>query len=123
MKKVLFGIILVLLILLTMQLFSKDTNIDKKGEADLSWNQSDEKNLRGYMVYYGESPRTDDCPNGGYKNKIDVGNTTNYKIEKLENGKTYYFSVTSYNQEGKESCFSEEMHKKISINFLNKIIK
>ena len=79
--------------------------------------------MKGYKVYYGENPRNGNCPSGGYENKIDVGNVTNYKVKKLANNKTYYFSVTSYNQAGKESCFSKEMHKEIKIKFLDKIKK
>jgi len=124
MKKISLTILIILLILiLGWQFFLKDANIKLKGEALLSWNQSMEKDSKGYKIYYGEKPRTDNCPSGGYKNKIDVGNVTNYKIKKLENNKTYYFSVTSYNQAGKESCFSQEMHKEISIKFLDKINK
>lgn len=122
-KKLLIIIIIFLILVLSWQFFLKDANMDARGEATLSWNSSAEKDLKGYRVYYGENPRNNDCPKGGYKNKIDVGNVVNYKINKLENNKTYYFSVTSYNQAGKESCFSEEMHKEIKINFLDKIKK
>lgn len=122
-KKSLIVIIVFLMLILVWQFFLKDFKIDTTGEATLSWNQSEEKNLKGYRVYYGENPRNSSCPKGGYDKKIDVGNITNYKINNLENNKTYYFSVTSYNQSGKESCFSEEMHKEIKINFLDKIKK
>lgn len=89
------------------------------GQANLSWNANPEEDLAGYRIYYGQSPRTSDCPAGGYAEKLDAGKTTtpekpSYKFEKLESGKTYYFSVTSYDSSGNESCFSAEMSKAIS---------
>jgi len=86
------------------------------GSATLSWSANNEPDLVGYRIYYGTSPRTGDCPPAGYPNKIDVGKTAtpekpNYKIENLEEGKTCYFSVTSYDASGNESCFSQEMSK------------
>jgi hypothetical protein len=95
------------------------------GQADLSWNPNTEADVAGYRIYYGTSPRTADCPPGGYSDNIDVYKATNYKISNLKNGHTYYFSVTSYNNSKKESCFSEEMKKTITVishlkNFFNK---
>ena len=81
------------------------------GEANLSWNANKEPDLAGYRIYYGTTPRTGNCPSGGYPEKIEVGNTTSYKVEHLKEGETYYFSITSYNKGGKESCFSAEVHK------------
>jgi len=86
------------------------------GSATLSWNANTESDLAGYKIYYGASPRNSDCPPGGYTEKIDAGKTAtpenpSYKIENLENGKVYYFSVTSYDVSNKESCFSSEVSK------------
>src|SRR4030042_2765783 len=91
----------------------KPTN---NGTAALSWNANTESDLAGYSIYYGPSPRSGDCPSAGYPEKIDIGKTNtpenpSYKIENLENGKTYYFSVSSYDTSGNESCFSDEMSK------------
>lgn len=97
----------------------------KTGTATLSWNANTESNLAGYRIYYGTSPRTDKCPPGGYPEKIDVGKTTSYTLNGLTNGRTYYFSITSYNVANKESCFSEEGKKTISrtskINWLKSL--
>lgn len=120
-KRVLIGVILFLLVFLFWYFFIKDLTLKEVSEAQLSWNPSTEKDVKGYRVYYGDKPRDGECPTGGYVEKIDVGNKTSHKIKNLENKKTYYFSVTSYNQSGKESCFSEEMSKKIDIKFLDKI--
>lgn len=84
------------------------------GTAVLSWNTNTESDLAGYKIYYGATPRTGNCPPGGYPQKVDVGNKTSYTIDKLEKGKTYYFSITSYDKFGNESCFSSEVKKIIS---------
>lgn len=96
-------------------------DIELAGKATLSWNASTEADIAGYKIYYGNSKRTGDCPQGGYAKKIDAGNKTSYQLENLEEGKVYYFSVTSVNAAGKESCFSEEMSKEIKISFLDKV--
>jgi hypothetical protein len=84
------------------------------GSASLSWGANTESDLAGYKIYYGTSSRTADCPKGGYAKMIDVGKKTKYILTNLDPGKTYYFSITSYNGSGKESCFSEEMKKTIA---------
>jgi hypothetical protein len=93
------------------------------GSAKLSWNANTEADLAGYKIYYGENKRTGDCPQGGYEKKIDAGKDNTYTINNLVPGKNYYFSVTSYNASGKESCFSEEMSKKISASKLGDFLK
>ena len=86
-------------------------NIFPNGKATLSWSPNKEVDLAGYKIYYGITPRTDNCPPGGYPQKVDIGNKTSYTIEKLETGKDYYFSITSYDKSGNESCFSAEVKK------------
>ena len=86
------------------------------GSATLSWSANNEPDLVGYRIYYGTSPRTGDCPPAGYPNKIDVGKTDTpdnpfFVVGNLEDDKTYYFSLTSYDASGNESCFSQEMSK------------
>ena len=88
----------------------------KNGTATLTWNANTESNLAGYKIYYGTSPRNNNCPPGGYSDTIDAGNVTKYVLNKLTDGKTYYFSITSYNTAKKESCFSEEGKKNIPVS-------
>jgi hypothetical protein len=93
----------------------------KTGTATLTWNANTETDFAGYKIYYGTAPRTGNCPPGGYLDKIDVKKTNtpekpNYKITNLENGRTYYFSITSYDTKGNESCFSPESRKAIPVN-------
>jgi hypothetical protein len=112
--------------LLALVLFNKDrpigqrediskseTGVEAKGEANLSWNANKEPDIAGYRIYYGTVSRQGDCPPGGYPEKIDVGNKTTYKVDNLKKESTYYFSVTSYNKGGKESCFPQEVSKTI----------
>lgn len=120
MKKrfLIFGIVLVL-ILLFWQIFLRDLKVT--GSAKLSWNPSNESDIIKYNVYYGKTKRANNCPGGGYEKKVDAGKEPLYEIENLENNQTYYFSVTSVNSSGKESCFSEEMSKTIKISFFDKL--
>lgn len=82
-----------------------------EGSATLSWNANSEPDLAGYRIYYGPEPRTGNCPPGGYLKKIDAGSRISYTINNLEIGKTYYFSLVSYDKSGNESCFSQEGKK------------
>lgn len=108
-------------VFLGWKFFVKDAEINLNGEASLSWGKVEGDDVAGYNIYYGDKKRTNDCPSGGYSEKIDAGNKTQYIIKNLEPNKTYYFSVTSYNKNRKESCFSEEKTKEVKINFGEKI--
>lgn len=84
------------------------------GTATLTWNANTESDLAGYKIYYGATPRTGDCPKeglGGYAKKVDVASSTQYIFKNLKKGETYYFSITSYDKAGNESCFSGELSK------------
>lgn len=118
MKKTLFILIILVLILLFWQLFLRDMEL--KGSAKLTWNASEEADVIKYRIYYGTEKRSGDCPQGGYAKKIDAGNKTSYQIDNLDEGKTYYFSVTSVNSAGKESCFSQEISKNVKISLWDK---
>lgn len=119
MKKILSAAIILAAVLLFWKLFLRDIN--PKGEARLTWNASAESDLKGYRIYYGTEKRKSDCPQGGYAKKIDAGKNNSYQVDDLDDGKTYYFSVTSVNFAGKESCFSEEMSKTIKMSSWDKI--
>lgn len=93
----------------------------KTGSATLSWDAVADETVAGYKVYYGTAPRSGDCPPGGYPDSVDAGKETNYVLDKLADGRTYYFSVTSYNAAKKESCFSGEMQKAISVSYVNQL--
>jgi hypothetical protein len=59
--------------------------------------------LAGYKIYYGGTSRV-------YTFYLDVGNVTNYRMEKLSPG-TYYFAATAYDTSGNESDYSNEVSK------------
>ena len=60
------------------------------------------KDVVGYMIHYGMA-------SGSYSMAIDVGNRTSYTVSNLLDGKTYYFSVTSYDAAHVESELSGEV--------------
>ncbi len=114
---VVLAVIILSSLLLTSR-YSKVTQLNS-GTATLSWDVNQESDLAGYKIYYGTTPRTSDCPPAGYTDQIDIGKTTTpdtptYVLKNLENGKIYYFSITSYDSSGNESCFSAEMSKTIN---------
>lgn len=109
------AVILILVALATLSDFTGNGS-KPSGIATLSWDANMEPDLAGYKIYYGASKRNSDCPPAGYSGKLDVGKTAapekpNYKIENLDNGKTYYFSITSYDTSDNESCFQKEVSK------------
>lgn len=119
-KKIIILVVLIVLVSGILFVANYKNNSDM-GSASLSWNSAAESDLVGYKIYYGTNPRTNNCPQGGYVKVIDAGKDTKYVINNLEPGKTYYFSVTSYNSSKKESCFSEEMKKSIPVSRINRI--
>lgn len=77
------------------------------GAVRLSWSPSIHFDTKGYLVYFGEKK-------GEYLaegSPIDVGNVTEYKIENLKNGKMYFFSIASYDEDNGEhtGSFSKEV--------------
>lgn len=72
------------------------------GQVILTWDASTDSQLGGYKIYYGLS-------RGVYSQTVDVGNQTNYSIDGLVPGQTYFFAVTAYDRLGQqESLFSSE---------------
>jgi hypothetical protein len=63
----------------------------------------------GYILYWGTSSRA-------YTNSHDLGNVTQYTIPDLQEGVTYYFAVTAYDEVGNESAFSDEITHTVDIS-------
>ena len=59
--------------------------------------------IAGYRVYYGTAQ-------GSYPNQVDIAdkNTMQTTLSDLETG-TYYIVVTTYDMDGRESTFSQEV--------------
>lgn len=62
-------------------------------------------NLAGFWIYYGN------IGSRSYTTSVRVDNPsiTEYTIDNLEYGQTYYFTITAYNSLGFESTYSNEV--------------
>jgi fibronectin type 3 domain-containing protein len=69
--------------------------------VELSWNAITNAGIVDYNVYYGTE-------SGNYFAGIGCGDVTNYVVEGLEGGQTYYFVVISVDAYGNESPYSNE---------------
>jgi hypothetical protein len=69
----------------------------------LAWDRSPSPEVTGYRVYYGAA-------SGNYTNSVVVGNVTSNTVPGLSSGVTYFFAVTSYDMNGLESTFSNEIN-------------
>ncbi|MBU1935069.1 fibronectin type III domain-containing protein, partial [Patescibacteria group bacterium] len=72
------------------------------GYVDLKWDESDEPELMGYNIYYGKT-------SGQYSRRRTITNVNSYRIDGLNNGETYYFAITAYDQINRESDYSDEV--------------
>lgn len=72
------------------------------GYADLRWDLSTEPELVGYNVYYGKT-------SGMYTRRRSVGRTNQYRLDGLHNNEVYYFAVTAYDAQNRESDYSDEV--------------
>lgn len=70
------------------------------GDLKVTWQPNTEPDLAGYFVYYGTKARPQ-------ANRIGVGRQTQYLIQNLPAGETYYLSVTAVDKAGNESVSSE----------------
>src|SRR5262245_35490574 len=70
--------------------------------VQLAWDPSADDSVVGYTVFYGSA-------SGYYEYSMPVGTATNATIAYLENGTTYFFTVTAYNDDGVQSDPSNEI--------------
>jgi hypothetical protein len=68
----------------------------------LAWDANTDPFVTGYKVYVGDS-------SGLYSQSFDVGHTATCTLTGLRVGRLYYFAVTAYGQNGRESAFSSEV--------------
>jgi len=77
------------------------TAVPHDGAVHLNWGEINQRDLGGYLVYYGTSPgvyRGDDAGEGA--SPIDVGKGTELRLTSLKNGQLYYFAVAAYDAAG-----------------------
>jgi hypothetical protein len=79
------------------------TVANSTGQVTLVWDASADPTVTGYKVHIGTT-------SGVYTvSVIDTGNVTSCTIAGLQAGTVYYIAVTSYDQNGNESGFSNEV--------------
>jgi hypothetical protein len=73
-------------------------------EVTLAWDasKSPESEVAGYRIHYGVT-------SGEYWWTIDAGKTLTYRVSGLLEGVTYYFSVSTYDNQNRRSAFSQEI--------------
>ncbi len=74
----------------------------------VAWDQNDPV-PGGYVLYWGTSSRN-------YTNSHNVGGATQYTVPDLQEGTTYYFAATAYDDTGNVSAYSEEIVHSIAGN-------
>ena len=72
------------------------------GYVDLKWDSSDELELVGYNIYYGKT-------SGMYTRRRTVGRLSQYRLDGLNNNEVYYFALTAYDSQSRESDYSDEV--------------
>jgi len=76
------------------------------GEIKVSWQPNTEPDLAGYFLYYGTKERPQ-------RHRLDVGPQTQYLIQNLQSGITYFITVTAVDREGNESLLAERITARI----------
>jgi len=71
-------------------------------EISLAWDENSEPDIAGYKIHYG-------LESGSYTTVTDVGDSISCTLGDLEEGETYYFAATAYNEAGYESGYSNEV--------------
>jgi hypothetical protein len=79
-------------------------NLVFAGSVKLTWQPNEELDFSFYRVYYGTESRD-------YGPPIEVTDKTEHIYSNLEDGKTYYFTVTAVDNSGNESGYSIELSK------------
>ena len=70
--------------------------------VSITWDPSPGPDIAGYVINYG-------IQSGNYEYEIDVGNVTEFGLESLNDGITYYIAVRAYNWAGEFSDYSNEV--------------
>jgi len=78
------------------------------GSVELAWNPSSDARAAGYNLYCGLS-------SGAYTSSMDAQTNLAVMVAGLTPGLVYYFAVTSYDTNGDESVFSNELTNRVPI--------
>ncbi|MDR2303690.1 MAG: hypothetical protein LBE10_03795 [Treponema sp.] len=83
------------------------------GAVELNWKDSVDRDTAGYLVYFGTSKGEyfgdrDNVKNGGPVSPVDAGNRTTIRIDGLQNGRLYYFTVAAYDAAGLWEALEED---------------
>jgi len=87
-------------------------------DVTLQWDANTEPDRAGYRIYYDidTGPPYDGAVTAEDSSPIDVkiadveaGDTVQYTLTGLEDGETYFFTVTAYNTSGSESGYSNKV--------------
>jgi hypothetical protein len=75
------------------------TAVARDGAVDLSWRPSPDRDVQGYLVYYGTS-RADYFGEGAVpgSSPINAGTRTSIHLDGLKHGVLYYFAVSAYDR-------------------------
>jgi len=83
------------------------------GEATLTWDQNTESDLKGYKVYIGTQSGIYDGPNS--PTFVDKASNSTI-VDNLQEGETYYFTITAVDFSGNESAPSDEVSKTFALS-------
>lgn len=75
---------------------------DPDGKVRLLWRLSTSSDVKGYYLYYSNE-------SGMYIRRKDVGRTNFAELTGLTADKKYYFALTAYGADGRESDYSDEV--------------
>jgi hypothetical protein len=79
----------------------------ENGGSRVAWQANSESDIGEYRICYGTSPRS-------YGPFQSLGNVTEYTIDGLTEGNTYYFAVSAVDTSGNESGLSAEVSSTIT---------
>lgn len=68
----------------------------------VGWDKNAESIVKGYKIHIGTT-------SGAYDRVVDAGNSSSIAVGSLEQGVTYYIAATTYNADGTDSVFSDEI--------------
>ena len=94
-----------LIFLFAIGFFAFNYQVAQAAELSFAWDPSD--GATGYKLHYGFESRD-------YSFVVDIGLWTQCTVSGLDNGETYYFAITAYNELG-ESEYSEEISYMVNL--------